>query len=246
MPWEWQAEYSCFNLLNTLITSDTMSTQWTPVEQSFLERSNRKSSYEGERAPVVEVLNVYELGKIVALTFLEWVQAHPKGVIALPTGKTPEYFIKTLEKYKNNWENPQIREEVRSYGFHFDAFPPTQDLTFVMLDEFFPMLPTHRNSFCNYVRTFYISLLGIKEENIHTFDLLQAEVLTLEEMAVFDGIDVDLTLLSRDPVDSSEVQKKAILLKVQKYCDDYERKLQAMGGIGRSYSMRNSLLNDVS
>ena len=50
----------------------------------------------GEHIKTIEVTNVYDLGKLVALRFLEWVSAHPDGVIALPTGRTPEYFIKTL------------------------------------------------------------------------------------------------------------------------------------------------------
>lgn len=209
-----------------------MNTVWTSVEKAFIDRSGRKASYAGERAPVVEVLNIYELGKIVALSFLEWVHANPKGVVALPTGKTPEYFIKTLDHYKANWNNPKIREEIRSYGLTLDDFPVTEHLTFVMLDEFFPMLPTHRNSFCNYVQNFYIKMLGIKDENVMSFDLLKAKAITLEDMALFEKCDVDLTLLHRDPVDDEETQKKAVLLKVQKFCDEYEEKLRSIGGIG--------------
>eukprot|EP01031_Cornospumella_fuschlensis_P039951 gene39951-48658_t len=47
-------------------------TSWSSVERAFIQRSGKKASYPNERAPVVEVLNVYELGKIVALSFLEW------------------------------------------------------------------------------------------------------------------------------------------------------------------------------
>jgi hypothetical protein len=39
-----------------------------------------------------------------------------------------------------------------------EHFPSTENLKFAMLDEFFPMLPTHRNAFCNYVKTFYIGM----------------------------------------------------------------------------------------
>ncbi len=68
----------------------TSFSELSDVEKTFLSRSQRTSAmYPGERAPVVEVQNVYELGKIVALSFLEWVDANPNGVIALPTGKTP-------------------------------------------------------------------------------------------------------------------------------------------------------------
>jgi glucosamine-6-phosphate deaminase len=209
------------------------ATKWTEVEKAFINRSGKQASYKDERVPVVEVLNVYELGKIVALSFLEWVHENPTGVVALPTGKTPEYFIKTLEKYKNNWSNSKVREEVQSYGFKHDEFPRTDNLRFVMLDEFFPMLPTHRNSFCNYVNHFYISLLGIKEENVLNFDLLKNGVITLEEMALFDQCDVDLTLLTRDATTNIEQAHKSVLHKVEKFCEDYENKIASLGGIGK-------------
>jgi glucosamine-6-phosphate deaminase len=207
---------------------------WSNVEKTFIQRSGRQPSYGGERVPVVEVLNIYELGKIAALGFLEWVKANPTGVVALPTGKTPEYFIKTLERYKKNWDDPKVREEVRSYGFVEESFPTTNQLTFVMLDEFFPMLPTHRNSFCNYVQHFYISLLGIKEENVMSFDLLKSKTLTKGEMALFDTCSVDLTLLTRLSNNDLEMAHTVVLKKVQAFCEDYERRLQALGGIGEA------------
>jgi len=35
---------------------------------------------------------------MAAMRFLEWVQHHPEGVISLPTGRTPEHFIKWVER----------------------------------------------------------------------------------------------------------------------------------------------------
>lgn len=49
-------------------------------------------------------------GKIVSLRFLEWVRANPTGVVALPTGRTPEFFIKTLDRYKTHWHTPEVRK----------------------------------------------------------------------------------------------------------------------------------------
>lgn len=209
-----------------------MSTQWTDVEKAFIAISGRKESYSVERAPLIEVLNVYELGKIVALSFLEWVASNPSGVVALPTGKTPEYFIKTLERYKSSWETEATQKEIESYGFKQSNFPDTSRLRFVMLDEFFPMLPTHRNSFCNYINMFYTSQLNITSDNVLDFDLIKSGVVTIEEMKIFGDDAVDLTLLSREPTSEVEKTKKAILVKVQGFCDTYEKKVQALGGIG--------------
>ncbi len=101
-----------------------------------------------------------------------------------------------------------------------------------MLDEFFPMLPTHRNSFCNYINLFYTTPLDIAKENVYDFDLVANGVLTLEEMKEYGEDAVDLTLLTREPVNDTEKVRKVILQKVQGFCDAYEKRLEAIGGIG--------------
>ena len=47
--------------------------------------------------------NYVILGQITALRFLEWTCHNPNGVIALPTGKTPEFFIQWVKYYRNNF-----------------------------------------------------------------------------------------------------------------------------------------------
>ncbi|HJL63877.1 MAG TPA: hypothetical protein QGH36_06765, partial [Candidatus Marinimicrobia bacterium] len=61
------------------------------VERVFLERS--EISTQSTKIPYIIVDNFPRLGFITALRFLEWVSENPMGVISLPTGKTPEYFI---------------------------------------------------------------------------------------------------------------------------------------------------------
>lgn len=205
----------------------------TEVEESFRSRSGKKESYDGEKIKVVEVLNVYELGRLVTLSFLEWVSQNPNGVVALPTGKTPEYFIKTLERYLQNWNDPEIIEEVCSRGFpRLDTPPETSGLRFVMLDEFFPMSPLHRNSFCNYIYSYYVKILGIKQENILHFDLIKSGILSLNDFDLFKDVLVDLSLLDRDPIDDIERKRKDCLIKVQEFCRSYDSKIMDMGGIG--------------
>jgi hypothetical protein len=208
------------------MTGEASSVQWTDVERSFLDRSGRSDRYDGEKLPVVEVHNVYELGRIVALTFLEWVLANPTGVVALPTGRTPEFFIKTLDRYRTHWASAEVQSELTSHGFPaLTCFPDTASLRFVMLDEFFPMLPTHRNSFVQYVHSFYTGPLNIKSENLLDFDLLARGVLTLEEMNLFESGDVDLTLLAREPTDDSERTKQVCIASLiyATYCFSSER-----------------------
>ena len=101
-------------------------------------------------------------GQLVAISFLEWCTANPCGLVALPTGRTPEYFIKTLERYRVQWGEAGLVNELTALGYSpSDTFPDLSKLTFVMLDEFFPISTEHRNSFCNYIRSFYIGPLGI-------------------------------------------------------------------------------------
>ena len=208
------------------------------VEAAFIARDSkainqRKKFKEISRIKTVVVRNTYELGKIVALRFMEWVDSNPEGIIALPTGRTPEYFIKTLEIYRNGWNDKKIRDEIKLLGFKAHKFPDFSGLKFVMLDEFFPMLPTHRNSFCKYIKNFYAEPLGIKTENILTFDLLEEGILDKNDFAILSKYKaIDLTLLKRSPKNKEETELKNFLNKAQKYCDDYEKKIAELGGIG--------------
>ena len=74
-----------------------MSTDhFTSVEKEFLRASGVKSF--STRIPYILVDSFPVLGKLVAYRFLEWVTDNPDGVISLPTGKTPEYFIKWTKR----------------------------------------------------------------------------------------------------------------------------------------------------
>ena len=65
---------------------------FTGVEQHFFEASKQKAC--STNPPFVVVPNFPTLGFLTSLRFLEWVSENPNGVISLPTGKTPEHFIK--------------------------------------------------------------------------------------------------------------------------------------------------------
>lgn len=163
----------------------------------------------------------------------EWIVENPCGVISLPTGKSPEYFIKTIERYKSNWNTPEVQIELISFGLNLEEFPSTSGLTFVMLDEFFPMNPSHRHSFCCYINNFYVKPLEININNVLDFDLIRHKVISQEDMLIFDDNEViDLTLLTRYTSNDIEKRKKDILLKVKDYCDLYEKKIRDLGGIG--------------
>lgn len=205
---------------------------WSSVEKFFLEKSELPFLFPHETIKTIQTSNVYELGKLISLRFLEWVIDNPNGVVALPTGRTPEFFIKTLENYKQHWTDAEVQHEVELFGLtNVDVFPDTSGLHFVMLDEFFPMFASHRNSFCRYIRTYYIELLEISPHNVLTFDFIEEGVITKEEMLLFDEPDIDIDLLQREPQSEKEATQKVVLKKVADYCDLYEQRIKELGGI---------------
>jgi glucosamine-6-phosphate deaminase len=138
-----------------------------------------------------------------------------------------------MERFRSQWGKPELVAELTASGFvPGPTFPETSGLTFVMLDEFFPMSSTHRNSFCNYISTFYLPPLRIPAEQVLNFDLINQGVITEEEITLLNGHNVDLTLLERDAVDAGEAERKAVLVKVQAFCDQFEKRVRDLGGIG--------------
>ena len=72
------------------------------VEKVFLDKIDFKTHSTNISYIVVD--NFPELGLLASLRFLEWVEENPEGIVGLPTGKTPEYFIKWTQKILNEWE----------------------------------------------------------------------------------------------------------------------------------------------
>ncbi|MCD4710022.1 MAG: hypothetical protein K8R52_04190, partial [Bacteroidales bacterium] len=66
--------------------------------------------------PYIVVDNFPLMGLLTSLRFLEWAGENPNGVISLPTGKTPEYFIKWTTHLLENWESKQVKELKAKYG----------------------------------------------------------------------------------------------------------------------------------
>lgn len=193
------------------------------VEQRFL---THPAQYQGERVPVIEVTNTLQLGKLVALRFIEWVITNPAGVISLPTGKTPEHFIKFLKHYQEHWHEQAVQQELKTYGITALTFPDTSRLKFVQMDEFFPINPAQKNSFAHYINTYYLPLLHLKPENILTIDACQLPSMrTRSSKKLFPAVTID-------PTNSGTPLTRRMLQEAQKYCETYEEKIRQWGGIG--------------
>jgi glucosamine-6-phosphate deaminase len=119
------------------------------VESAFYKASGSPKIY--TKIPYIVVDNFPLMGLLTALRFLEWVSENPKGVISLPTGKTPEYFIKWTTHLLENWDSAKIKDLRKKYGLGDLKKPSLKDLHFVQIDEFYPISSDQHNSFYNYV-----------------------------------------------------------------------------------------------
>lgn len=203
------------------------------VEQYYLEKSGKKLCYAPtEKISIVQVDNFPELGKLTALRFIEWIQENPKGVISLPTGKTPEHYIKWVEKILKEWDTSYIRNELTKVGIDTKKRPSLEELRFVQIDEFYPIDSSQHNSFYYYIQKYYIKNWGLNPENsllINTNKIPTPDGLSLKEILP-DNI-VDLSLRTRYATSKLERLQKRNLEMIDEYCTNYEKQIRDMGGI---------------
>nr|WP_315028999.1 glucosamine-6-phosphate isomerase [uncultured Chryseobacterium sp.] len=205
------------------------SKNFTPVEQSFVTDLSRNST---TNIAYIAVDNFPNLGMLTALRFLEWVSENPKGVISLPTGKTPEYFIFWTKHILENWEKEEIAA-LRKKHHLGDTKPSLSGLHFVQIDEFYPIKSSQANSFYHYVNKYYIEGLGLKRENailINCDEIPLADGKSFEE--VFPDHKVNLDLRYYEPESPLEKLQKESIFLIDNWCSEYEQKIRNLGGIG--------------
>lgn len=186
-----------------------------------------------EKIPIIIVDNFPALGKLTAMRFLEWVQQNPDGVISLPTGKTPEHFIKWVQFFLRNWEQPDARAELERWGIEPSKKPEMRKLRFVQIDEFYPINPQQHNSFYHYINHFYIKGFGIEKSNALLIDAYRLGVPADTSLnMIFPNDVVDLALRTRQPMNKVERIQKQVIEAVDQYCTEYETKIRELGGIG--------------
>ena len=204
------------------------------VEAVELERSGLQYRYEPmEKIRIIEVDNFPVLGRLTAFRFIEWVLKNPGGVISLPTGKTPEFFIKWVTRILERWDSTEIQSLLAEYGIDGSKRPDMKSLYFVQIDEFFPMDSQQHNSFNYYVKNFYIKGFGLSPEKAMLIDasaLGVPEGKTMDE--VFPKGVVDLSLRVRQTRGELEALQHDVISNVDRFCMEYERKIRELGGIG--------------
>lgn len=222
------------------------------IEQYFINRSGHLA--QSGRIPSVIVENVPNLGLLAALRFIEWIIENPDGVISLPAGKAAEHFIRWTQRLLINWG--KWFPDVLPGGFlsvkqgssqPFDGFedaiqnlgstskPLLSGLTFVQMNEFYPINPSQHNSLSYYVKKYYISQLGL---DIQKALLINSDEIPLSKPAnqsytdIFPELTIDLTLRHREPVNHLEEMQQKAIFNVDSWCMEYEQKIRSLGGIG--------------
>jgi len=201
------------------------------VEKAFYEASDRREIT--TTIPYITVDNFPRLGLFTALRFLEWAAEHPDGTISLPTGKTPEYFIKWTGFLLENWNNRKGRKYLEKYGLGDVKQPDLSGLSFVQIDEFFPINPAQHNSFYYYVTNFYIRELGLDPGKALLIN--SAEIPLYRGMhyaEVFPDLNIDLSLRFREPTSSFEQIQQRSIFMIDDWCTRYEDAIRDRGGIG--------------
>ncbi len=209
-----------------------MSTvSYSKVEQLFLEETGYPAKQ--TNIPYIVVDNFPTLGFLTALRFLEWVSENPEGVISLPTGKTPEYFIVWTAYLLENWDNKKGKHLRERYGIYDMKKPILKNLRFVQIDDFYPISSKQKNSFCNYVKHFYIKGFGLDMEKSLFID---CDAIPLAEgkhfTEIFPDYRVDLSLRYREPASVTEFLQQQSIFAIDNWCIDYEKRIREMGGIG--------------
>ncbi|RPA66709.1 glucosamine-6-phosphate isomerase [Cyclobacteriaceae bacterium YHN15] len=201
------------------------------VEKAFLEESGITSI--STKIPYLTVDNFPKLGLVTACRFLEWASENPKGVISLPTGKTPEYFIKWSQYLLENWDTKRGKEIREKYNLATTKKPVLKDLTFVQIDEFYPISSKQNNSFFHYVNKFYLEGFGLSKENAI---LINSDEIPLangkQYKDIFPDLKVDLSLRFRDPQNMMEKLQQDSIYMIDQWCAEYEQRIRDLGGIG--------------
>lgn len=201
------------------------------TEEAFLEESDNDQFT--TKIPYLTVDNFPKLGLLTACRFLEWAAENPDGVISLPTGKTPEYFIKWTQFLLENWDKKKGLEIREKYGLKEVKKPVLKDLQFVQIDEFYPISSSQQNSFYHYVNKFYIKGFGLDPEKAL---LINSDEITLAEgkkyWEIFPDSKVDLSLRYREYTNDLERLQQESIYLIDQWCSEYEAKIRKKGGIG--------------
>jgi len=186
-----------------------------------------------EKIKAVEVPNFPLLGKIAALRFMEWLLLNPEGVISLPTGKTPEHFLRWSRYFLSGWNNKETRKELEHWSIDPSRKPDMKSYWFIQIDEFYPIDPARENSFTHYIKTFYIKDFGFDPKKCILMDTWRTGAPAGKNLGdIFPDGKADLSLRFRSPKNQTELHQQKALYAIDSFAMEYENRIEELGGIG--------------
>lgn len=209
--------------------------EFSPVELKAISESPYAAAYPAsEKIPALIVNNFPALGRLAAMRFIEWAQANPGGVISLPTGKTPEHFIAWVSRILKTWDSAEMRQILERNGVSPSrGKPDMQSLSFVQIDEFYPMPAQQKNSFHYYVSKYYLDGFGMNPEKCLLIDGGRVGLTATQRIEeVWQAGTCDLELRTRQPRTALERIQKDAIYRVDQWCQDFEDRIRRLGGIG--------------
>lgn len=203
------------------------------VEKSLLNDGDALFYPPIEKIPTIVVDNFPTLGRLTALRFIEWAQQNEGWSISLPTGKTPEHFIRWFQHIMANWRKKDMQKLLGDNGVDPAKKPKMKSFKFIQIDEFYPINSWQHNSFFDYVKRYYIDGFELDPENAL---LINPNIIGIRDNETLDKIwpeqIVDLSLRTRPPKNLAESKQKRVLEAVDQFCTNYERRIREWGGIG--------------
>ncbi len=204
------------------------------VEAIALERIGQKLIYPPvEKIGTILVDNFPSLGRLTAMRFLEWAQQNEGWTISLPTGKTPEHFIKWVTHLLKTWNEKKTQKLLEEHGVDPGHKPDMKSFHFIQIDEFYPINSSQHNSFFYYVNKFYIKGFGLDPQKAM---LIDPNRIGIEPPYKLDDIwpnhIVNLDLRTKQAKTHLEERQQRVLQAVDQFCTEYETRIRAKGGIG--------------
>lgn len=208
-----------------------MKINFTKVEEAFYKEAILKDIT--TKIPYLTVESFPKLGLLSALSFIEWVNENPEGVVSLPTGKTAQYFIRFLHLILDNWDTKKGVDLLEKYNLKGMKKPDFSQLHFVQMGEFYPINSNQHNSLYNFAIANYIEGFGFDKSKallIKSEDIKLAEEKSFSE--IFPDYIIDLTLRFREAKSHIEKLQQESIFKIDNWCTEYENKIREKGGIG--------------
>lgn len=208
-----------------------MKINFTKVEEAFYKEAILKDIT--TKIPYLTVESFPKLGLLSALSFIEWVNENPEGVVSLPTGKTAQYFIRFLHLILDNWDTKKGVDLLEKYNLKGMKKPDFSQLHFVQMGEFYPINSSQHNSLYNFAVTNYIEGFGFDKSKallMNSEDIKLAEEKSFSE--IFPDYIIDLTLRFREAKSHIEKLQQESIFKIDNWCTEYENEIREKGGIG--------------